>query len=318
MSIDRLGRALMAQLSSLTGSRAAGVARVRSAIGAAIVLSPNTYAIPVIDGSAHEELLVKVAFNPATELEHKQGGEWTVDPTLEPEGTLVSFVASMGGAIFSFPVGSRLVFLPHVPGLEPSAQVTTEFAGGIEGRVKQIVVFDDIQSPAEELALFQAKVRAVPALVLAWMQSAPTEGRTAGLSQGGSRKGRAVRAYYETWALYVIAADSTGEEARRREALDIMETARELLTDRRRSDDGETLSAMGTGIEVLSSVRLRPRRESAARFLITFRTVVTLEGTNTRSFTPWQTSKIESFVEAGAGNPEPLVVHAPEVEMQDE
>jgi len=317
VSIDRLGRALMAQLSPLTGARAVGSARV-VATGGSVILPPNTYAIPVVDGAAHEELLVKVAFNPATESEHKLGGEWLVDPSAEPDGTLVDFVANTGGAIYNFPAGSRLVFSPPVAGLEPSADVAAAFVGGVEGQVKQVVVFDDIQTAAEEIALFQAKVRAVPALVLAWMQSAPVEGRSSGLSQGGSRKGRGVRAYFETWALYVIAADSTGEEARRRGALDIMEAARALLTDRKRSDDGELLSAMGTGIDILSSVRLKPRRESAARFLTTFRTVAMLEATDGRTFVPWELTRIESFVEASADNPEPLVVHAPEVEMQDE
>lgn len=312
-TVDRIGRAIRAQLASLTGDRAVGSARVRSLSGD-VLLPPNTYALPVDGGQLREELPVKVRHNPTTVSEHLVGGDWTVGES----GTEVTFIANSGGARCNFPAGTLLRFSPPVPGVEPVAEVVEDFTGGTSGHVKQIVVFDDIANANEELALFQAKVSAVPALVLAWMQSTPVEGRTGGLSQGATRKGRGARAYYETFALYTITANAESHEARRNEGLRIMEAANALLTDRRVNDDGETLSALGTGVEILSSARLT-RRESGVRFVTTLRVISILASSTARTFRPWATTQITSFApaEPPAHNDE-LVVHAPIDEMPQE
>ncbi|MFZ5896815.1 MAG: hypothetical protein ACOY0T_37510 [Myxococcota bacterium] len=317
--ITRLGRALRAQLSLLTGQRATGRARVRST-GAMMALPPNTYAVPIIDGQAHEELLAKVAFNPRTELPHQQGGAWLIDPTAEPAGTDITFVANNGGALFNFQPGTKLRFSPGAPGLEPIASVIgSGFSGGVEGPVKQVVVFDDIGGPAEEMALFQARVSGIPAIVLAWMQSAPVEGRTAGVAQGATRKSRSVRIYFETWALYVVTANASSGEARRSEGLRIIEAARTALSDRRRNDDGELLSSMGTGIEILTSARVSPRRESAATFMVTLRLARAEQARDPRSFQAWTRTNITSFAEAQPPqNADELVLHSPSDAMPEE
>lgn len=72
-------RAIQAQLAPLFGTRATGRARVKRLTGAGeVVLPPNEYALPLITTASGQSTrpnnLVKVAFNPATEEEHKQGG----------------------------------------------------------------------------------------------------------------------------------------------------------------------------------------------------------------------------------------------------
>lgn len=313
--IERLTRALMAQLTPLTGTRATGTARVVSSSGVDVPLPPNAYAIPIVDGQTQEPLLVKARHNPATTREHLLGGDWTVTPA----GTTVTFEGNNGGAIWNvIAPGSKLRFQPAVPGIEPLAEVLAPgFGGGAVGPVKQIVSFDEL-GPQRSFELFKAKVGDFPAIVLAWISSQPVEGRTGGISQGATRKRRGVRAYFETFSLNVVVSSSESAEARRREGLVVMQAARRLLTDRMRNDDGEVLSVMGTGVEILGSVRM-PRTESSWVFVVTLRCITTECRAEGRTFQPWELTRIRSFdSENPPANPDELTLHDFTVPMPQE
>lgn len=302
--IEFLTRALMAQLTPLTGLRATGNARVVSTLPN-VTLPANAYAVPIVDGQTHEELLVKVAHNPATVREHLQNGEWTITPA----GETVTFQANNGGALWNMiKPGSRLLFRPEVPGIEPRAVVLDPgFADGTVGAVKQIVSFDEL-GPQRAIDIFKAKLGSFPALVLAWVSTQPVEGRTAGITQGATRKRRGVRAYFENFTLYVVTSHSESAEQRRREGLYLMQAARGVLTDRHRNDDGELLSVLGTGVEILSSVGA-PRAEGSWVFLVTFRCVTTESRIDSRTFMPWERTRIRSFAEEEGTLVDEVVLH---------
>jgi hypothetical protein len=296
--IERLGRAMCAQLSLLTGTRAEGVALVK-ATGAPVALPQNTYAVP-ITSTANEQFPVKTMPNPATAEAHLQGGDWTVTAA----GLPVRFRANVGGAMGNWPAGTRLRFVPEVPGLEVEAIVQAPgFEGGVTGPVKQVVVYDDFPSADLAKAMFQGKVQGMPALVLAWVGSAPIEGRTAGISQGATRKARGVRAYFENFVLYTLCSDSTSGETRRKIALEITEAARAVLGDHKVNIDGERISGLGTGLEILSSARM-PKKEQALPMLTNLRVVSVRRRVDVRTFEEWQWTRYKAFKEAVAPDPD--------------
>lgn len=299
--IERLGRAICAQLSVITGDRSVGHAIVRPTAGA-VTLPPNAYAIP-IDGVAFEQQPVKVAHNPLTVREHMQGGEWTI----APGGTLVTFKSNVGGARNNWRPGTELRFVPTIEGIEELAVVDSDgFTGGTIGPVQQVVVYDDFPSADISKATFQGRVDAMPALVLAWMSSTPVEGRTAGLSQGGTRKQRGVRAYFENFVLYTLAKEANSGETRRKVALQVTEAARSLLGDHKVNIDGEILSGMATGLEIIDSRRM-PKKEQALPMMTTFRVISVRKRIDARAFNDWNWTRYKAFEQADEDNDEELV-----------
>lgn len=308
--IERLGRAIMAQLSVITGDRSEGLAVVKLADGQTtpVVLSPNTYAIPIaISNSgarADEQMPVKVVHNPATVKEHLQVGNWTIVPG---NGVQVRFRSNLGGARGNWKPGTQLKFNPEIPGLNPMALVVgSGFTGGTIGPVKQVVSYDDFPSSDISKATFQGRVQDMPALVLAWMSSSPVEGRVAGLTQGATRKGRGVRAYFENFALYTLCGDATSGETRRKIALEVTEAARSLLGDHKINIDGERLSGLGTGLEITTSNRL-PKKEQALPMLTTLRVISVRKRVDARTYQEWNKTRYKAFQEATDDNVQDLV-----------
>lgn len=297
-----MGRAFMSQLSVLMGARASGTAIVKAKQGAGPQqLLPNTYCYAIVKGTAQLAAPYKVAFNPATLEAHQQGGAWLVPES----GAEVSFTCALGGAQYNFPAPAELVFAPGPAEIEERCEVTAPgFSGGDAGPVKQIVVYDDFTSADQAKGVFEARLGAFPAIMLAWMNSTPIEGRTAGISQGATRKARGVRAYFENWTMYVIASTSKSGEHRRAEGLAIMEAARAVLGDHHRNVDGEMLSNMGTGVEIMTSTRL-PKTESSRVFSTTMRAVSVRKRLELRGpWTPWDWTRIRSFFRQGLNDSE--------------
>jgi len=308
-----LGNKICAQLWPLTGRRSTGVALVQ-ATGADVIIPANTYAFPVIGGQAFQQRVLKTDFNPATREPHQTGGDWTVTRA----GTLVTFKSNVGGSTMNFDGGSLLRFSPPIPGIEDDIVVNAPgFTGGTLGLVRDVLQHDDFPTADQARATLQGKVGHFPAIVLAWVKSTPIEGRTAGISQGATRKGRSARAYFENLILYVVSTDASSIELRRAIALNIKDAVIGLLNDYKRNFDGEMLTAMGTGIEVLDSDRL-PRIESATTIAMQLRTIAVGEKTSHAEFSPWLLTKYRSFrkAEPGAEEGDPPI-HAEDLELSE-
>lgn len=300
--IERLGRALLSQLTTMTGERARLVARV-TATTDPVLLKPNTYAYP-IRGTGHDSILFKAEPNPATAQPFFQGGEWTI----EPAGTEVMFQAYAGGARFNLPAGTKLRLDPVPDGLEPDAVVTVAGSGGSSSleHVQHLAFFDDLPNEIEA-ALAQAKISAFPAIILAWLSTTPIEGRSAGIRQGASRKQRGVRINFENFALFAVSSKAWSLEERRRVGFKVLEEATGLLTDRKVNDDGEILASLGTGVDIQGRARYQ-RVEGSFVFLAQVRCTSTMSVVNlNQAFAPWKTTRTRTEYPTGhAPPPDPL------------
>lgn len=253
-NIERLQRALFAQLSPLTGARATATVTVTAEAGGGdVVLPANSYLAPIVDGQYRPLWLFKVLPNPATVtgiVEHGtwQGGDWTV-----PDGATldVDVVANIGGSQQNLPAGTPVRFEPAVPGILPDAVLATAGTGGTGGGlVKRMVLWELFAGPEAAFQYFQAGAGGFPALMLCWQSSSPLEGRTTGGNQGATRKNRRGRAFQENFTAYIAAGSLQSAGGRRNEGELAMLCATELLTDRRLNIDAEPLTQVGAGCEV--------------------------------------------------------------------
>lgn len=304
--VERLARALQAQLHPLTGGRATGTALV-TRTGGEVVLSPNTYVIPVSatadTPSENKTMIAKVDFNPLTAEPHKQGGDWIIGPT----ATQVSFIANAGGLRFnSIKSGYKLRFDPPVPGLEPLATVDADWSGGVDGIVKAAAIYEDIDDPR---SIFDAGAGAFPAIVISWNGSEVADGRTTGVSQGRTRANRNTRSYYEDFSIFVVVADAGGANQRRKQGQRITEAVRNCVTDHSSNDDGEPLVAWGTGVEVMQ-VAKAAQSPQVWVYVVRCRLSTTVTRVDTRTWQPWLKAKVEASLPADPhvdndGNPVP-------------
>lgn len=292
-----LAHAYLAQLHPLTGTRGTG-AVTATATGADVEVPRNTYLVPVRDGAAMYHWPFKTAGNPATAQPHNQGGEWTVTGA----GTQVTIQSNVGGKWANLKAGDVLRWEPPIAGLEPTVTVTADFTGGDEGSIKEVRFFEDLETSRQASDFFDAKLGRFPALLLIWFRSTPVEGRTTGMSRGGSRAQSGVTLNFEQFAAYVITSRLDADPRRRREGLDLMAAVSGALTDVGRNLDGELLASAGS-VEVLERARFA-RGPSAYVYAVTVRSAIALCRQDTRTFVPWLRSRYVDILEAEGPLPE--------------
>lgn len=292
--IERLARAIQAQLHPLTGERASGTALV-TRTGGPVQLFPNTYAIPVNESgdrpTENKTMLVKVGFNPATVKPFNQAGEWDIGAGATPIG----FVANAGGVRFNqLGPGWKLRFDPPIAGLAPTADVDTQWDGGVDGIVKATAIYEDVDEPR---SIFDAAVGNFPAVVIGWLGEEAAEGRTAGVVQGATRKNRDTRAYHEEYGVYIIVTSALSGSVRRKEGARLVGAVRNCLSDHSMNDDGETLAAFGTGLEVMQSARAAAVPQAWV-YVVRVRAATTVQRVDTRKWNKWRKLKLEASLPA--------------------
>lgn len=297
-TIDRLARGILAQLTAMTGVRATGTITVTANAGAPDkVIQPNAYLMPIVGGQVRDDLVFKVDRNPAT-----TDGSWTV-----PHGTTASIAikSNVGGARHNLTAPTTFRFDPQLTDFAATATLNATMTDGSDtgALVKSVGFFEDIDSANPEKDIFAAKFGNFPALMLVWQDSEPAEGLTAGLRQGGTRGARKVRFIRESFVLYPIAGRLQGDTFRRQEGLLVMQAATRLLTDRMRNIDGEQLTSIGAGVEILGRTRLR-RGQKHYIYGVRLRVNQSLQPIDERSFTAWITTAIEASL-PGRTAPEP-------------
>jgi hypothetical protein len=280
-TIERLSRALFAQLSPITGVRATGTMTVTAGEADAVV-SPNSYLLPIVGGQQRDDLLFKVAPNPDTLA---SGGHW---PVAAGTSASVGIKSNIGGARHNLAAGTGLRFDPRLGDFEPLGIVDADLTDGADTAqlVKRVAFFEDLDSADPGKDIFAAKLGEYPALMLNWIESEPVDGVTAGLRQGATRGGRKVRFTRESFVLYVIVGRLGSDSIRRQEGLLVMQAATGLLTDRQQNIDGEQLSSVAAGVEVNQRNRLR-RGERHYIYAIRLRLNQTMTPIDERSFVPW-------------------------------
>ena len=301
-TIERLARALAAQLSQLFGTRSTGAVTVTADAGADKVLPPNTYLLPVVGGQLRSDLAFKTTRDPATVESNGTGGSWTVTGG----GTAsVGITSNVGGARHNLAAGTVFRFDPPIADFEPTATLDATMTDGSDaGRlVKSLAFFEDLDAANPNKDIFAAMLGNYPAVMLAWQDSEPAEGLTAGMRQGSTRVRRQGRIMRESFALYVVVGRLASDAKRRQDGLVILQAATRLVSDRQCNDDGEALSSVGAGVEVNGRQRFA-RGQKHYIYTTRIRCNQILQPIDARTYATWIASRIRASL-PGREAPEP-------------
>lgn len=306
--IEQLARAIFGQISPITGTRATGTVHVDNTSGVDVVMPMNQYLIPVVGshvgagkGELREDLLFKTRPNPATLKQHGVGGDWTIPAG---EGLDIDVWSNLGGVRHNLPAGTRLYWDPPQFGLGPSVTLNATLTDGAdrgpgEIAVQRAVYYEQLDSAALERDTQDARLNALPAVMLCWQQSAPAEGRTAGTNQGSTRLADGARLFSENYTLYVMSGSHASDKRRRDLGLRVVQALTRLLSDQQQTRDYEFLTNVGS-LEILARTRYT-RTERAYVYAISMRMNRVINRIEERTFTPWLKTHLQI---ATAGDPQ--------------
>jgi hypothetical protein len=281
--IERLGRALLAALTPITGDRASGEVLV-TAGPAELVIPKNTYLLPVVGGQLRDDLPFKTTETVTVEADSSQ---------------LLPITSNIGGARHNLGDGTVFRFRPRLPGLLlDEALADGPMTGGTDtdALIRAAVVFEDIEEAGPSKDIFASKISDSPAVVLAWSFSDPVDGASAGLGTKSTRAGRGKQFWRENFVMYVRAGHLGSDHERRREGQVVAQAITALLTDRKVNLDGEVLATVGAGVEITQRVKLG-RSQTYYLYGMRLRATQTIERADERTFARWLTSRIEGAAE---------------------
>ena len=292
--IEQLARAMFGQISPITGTRATGTVRVNNTSGEDAIVAQNSYLLPVVGselgagkGELREDLVFKTRPNPATAKAHGMGGDWTVPAG---ESLDIAIWSNLGGARHNLPAGTVFRWDPPQFDLGPTVTLNAPMTDGADRLPGQVAVqraiyFEELDSAASEKDLQDARLNALPAVMLVWRQSTPAEGRTAGTNQGSTRLADGARLFAENFRLYVIVGDHSSDKRRRSGGLTVVQALTRLLSDQQQTRDFERICAVGS-LEILSRDRLS-RGERHYIYAISLRINRIIDRLEERTFRPW-------------------------------
>lgn len=290
-TIELLSRALLAQLTPITGERAAGVVTASAPGPDPITVPRNTYMIPVVRGHLRPELVFK------TLAEGVVPGGGTLD---------LAVTSNIGGARHNVADETVFRFDPPVPGLAPTATARGDFTGGsnVGALLRNVQIFEDVDATNVEEDFFASMMTDPPAAVLSWQQTEQAEGEVVGLRRGASRATRSVVLDAESFVLYVIVARIDGPGMRRKEGQVIAQAATRCWRGRMKNIDGEQLMATGGGVAVVSRARVA-RAPKHYVYAVRLRAIQSAETrVDGRTFTRWERTNIQGAL-PGREAPEP-------------
>lgn len=284
-------RALMAAISPITGTRSVGTATVTAAAGT-VNIPRNYYAYPVIDGKAKSDWLFKVDSGPNLD------GSWDVGVG----GVQVQFISNLGGIRYNIPAGTPLIFDPPIGGLVVAApQTDALFTGGISatgfGALKNLLMFESMDGTEASLDLRRSEVDEFPACVITFSDIQPSDGTSVATTQRESKVGTRKSLYKVSYILSVISSRTDLDHERRHEGLECAENIMKLITDRRSVEAPpdntalarECLSNPG-GVQIRQMFREsgpQPEFQKFYIYNIQIATLITLETTDTRTYSDW-------------------------------
>lgn len=234
-----LGRGLLATLASLSGVRATGQVQVRTSSGNPGSLLIGNYLLPIVNGQLRQDLVFKVPPNAdkSTSVTVPGGA-----------GGAVNIVSNLGGVRHNLPAGTKFLFDPPLPGIEPDAELLPSgTAGGVDPSgllaIREGVLIETLAGPLTGMEFFRSTLKGMfPAVVLQWLDSEPADGlATSTLARGNSRAGEGSQLYAEEWMLTLIVSKAESEPVRRAQGLRLLGEVTGLITDRQ-SIDGVVIS----------------------------------------------------------------------------
>lgn len=302
-SLEQLARAILAQLNTLSGTRATGTVHVANDTVAPIDVEMNSYLWPTISGETRPSLLFKVAPNPATIKPHGQAGEWTVPAHGSAD---IGIRSNLGGVRHNLPAGTVFTWDPPLDGLAATVTLNADMTDGAnrtdEPHLADAVYYEGLDSGQISKDLFGSGASNLPAAVIVWQQSAPAEGRTAGTNQGSTRLQDGLRLFAEYFNLYIVVSDVRSDKRRRSNGLRLVQACTRLLSDQQQTNDFEMLTAVGA-LEILGRTRYA-RNENTYVYSIPMRINRIYPRYDTRAFTPWLKTHLVASL-PGREAPEP-------------
>ncbi len=302
--IEQLARAVIGQLSPLSGTRGTGRVLVVNDTADEITLEKNMYLLPNVGslGELADDLVFKTRPNPDTLEEHGQGGVWTIPANDE---LAVDVWSNLGGARHNLPAGTLLRWDPPLTGLAPTVVLVdaiTDAANKADlPRLDALVYYEDLDSARIAKDLASGRIT-TPGAFLIWEGSTPAEGRTAGTNQGSTRADTERRFFAENYRLFFAVSDVSSDRVRRGGGLRLLQGATRLLSDQQVTFDFEQLTGLGA-LEITSRSRFI-RGERHYVYQLAFRMNRVLRRLDTRSFIPWLQTHIVASA-PGREAPEP-------------
>ncbi len=283
------GRAIMAALQPLTGTRSVGFVKMRTKPGTLLAIPRNSYWSPVVDGQRMTSWLFKVVDGPNADK------SWTVDDS----GTsLVGMMSNLGGLKHN--VDATTQFQPDIPidDLVLTGADTPTANANFEGAtapadycgVHDMAIYETFDGPAFTLDLHRSPINAFPGIMLAFQDFEPADGvAIAQNNQMAINAGDGKKFYKVTYSISVLTTKGEGDMSRRMEGLMIADVIMQLLNDKHSTDPGECLSNPG-GMQVRTMIREdgpQPIYKKFYIYTVLVSAMVTLKRLDFRTYNPW-------------------------------
>ena len=286
--VGSMMRNVLSAIQPLTGDRASGTITV-TASGADVTLPLGTFAYPVVGGQVQTDRIYRPSEGPNSD------GSWTITTA----GTDVDFVSNVGGTKHNIADATKFVFLPPLSGIS-TAVGSTAFAGATNpsfyGGVKETVVFEHINGPAQQIDMERMKLRGTPAVIIVWNSSEPSDGVMSSSNNFGSHgRGTFSSSFRELFTVVIIVSKSNNEAARSEEGLYIMDQIARYLNRRQSSFDGCPISGPSP-ILVQSRNRVAIPKEPYQRhyiYSLTFSAENAYTMIDDRTYNDWNIANID-------------------------
>lgn len=301
--LEQIARAVLGQISPLTGTRGTGSVTVENDTDDPIVVPKNMYLLPIRGTELADDLVFKTAPNPVTIEEHGVGGDWTIPPHDE---LAIGIRSNLGGARHNLEAGTVFRWDPPLSELGAECELVADITDGADKaddpKVQRAVYYEDLSSARVQDDLFKGRLSQLPGVLLSWEGSTPLEGRASGANQGSTRPQDTVRIFAENYRLFVIVAEYSSDKRRRGSGLRVVQALTRLLTDQVQTRDYETLTNLGS-LEILARSRFS-RDDRHYVYTIPFRVNRSMKRLEERTFTPWLKTRTQAAL-PGRIAPEP-------------
>ena len=267
-------RAIMATMAPASGTRSRGKTVLRALEGQVVNLRRNHAVLPVIDGSARADMLLKTDKGP------KEDGTWDITDS----DTEVALVSNVGGARHNFPADTPLVLDPAVPGIvgAPSPVLTAAMIDGTDSTafatIQDMVLYEQLEGPVLSLDVVRSGLKKFPGVALTWQSFEPADGVSSSQRIREARTGRGSSLYSIIYTVHIISSRSESDNARRHQGLALVDLLARLLTDRNEVD-GYPMSNP-SGLQLRSGTRESGPQPEYKRFYIYRITLAAMQAFN--------------------------------------
>jgi hypothetical protein len=288
-----IARAIMAVCQPLTGTRATGEIVLQPTVD--LVVEPNSYFYPVVNGSVRHDLLFKIARNPA-----REDKTWHLTANTP---TPVQVLSNIGGARHNMPAGTRFVIeQPWREGLADRPVTLGGFTGGadpVENQDLALWNFVPYESfgAQQNLELFRSSIGGrFPAAMIVWTESEPADGMSTSGVVRPTKRGAGKISMSELFDIMLISNNASSEHERRGQGLRVLDEMTALLVDRMEVD-GFNFSSPG-GIHIRKRYRTPPNGEQFYKAFQVYNLTLSAQNTfvqlDTRVYSPLLSFKIDA------------------------